>query len=364
MMMSSLMSCNDPFMSDHQSIMAVDPNDFLNDIGSVTKGTNESRADDEDHDSVCPFCSFLRCNELTDCLIDESQVFSADPALMEWVNMDDSLLENMILGGFGYPGSTPAVAASTSSSGNSVGTSLDITPSQSPDRDFDEFLSKLKFEPDEQFLSNEQTAFPFDAFEASNSNSAADLTPPLTPVHQATQDPLSTCLFESGIANFEEVNSSLQKQMLQSCLSDGCASGTASEWSQAPSPACTEVVADIAEVDSLSPYSEDSGDADSVHSFSSTASTLKRKAMGEEDDDDEEYLPPSKKANKGAQAAKRAPRKAPARRNRRVQDERVKNQNKVAAMKYRAKKRDEKSTMDVLYEAEEEKNKMLKVAAG
>lgn len=327
MMMSSLMSCNDPFMSDHQSIIAVDPNDFLNDIGSVTK--------------------------------DESQDFSADPALMEWVNMDDSLLENMILGGFGYLGSTPA-AALTSSSGNSVGTSLDITPSQSPDRDFDEFLSKLKFEPDEQFLSNEQTAFPFDAFEASNSNSAADLTPPLTPVHQATQDPLSTCLFESGIANFEEVNSSLQKQMLQSCLSDGGASGTASEWSQAPSPACTEVVADIAEVDSFSPYSEDSGDADSVHSFSSTASTLKRKAMGEEDDDDEEYLPPSKKANKGAQAAKRAPRKAPARRNRRVQDERVKNQNKVAAMKYRAKKRDEKSTMDVLYEAEEEKNKMLK----
>jgi len=55
-------------------------------------------------------------------------------------------------------------------------------------------------------------------------------------------------------------------------------------------------------------------------------------------------------------------RRRKARRNRRVQDERVKNQNKVAAMKYREKKKTEKETMEELMEIEVNKNTKLKAS--
>lgn len=92
----------------------------------------------------------------------------------------------------------------------------------------------------------------------------------------------------------------------------------------------------------------DSADLDSVRSFvtDSSSSTLKRKL----DDDDDNYSSP--------ESAPR--RKRATRRTRRVQDERVKNQNKVAAMKYRRKKREEKVDMDQLLDIEEERNKKLK----
>lgn len=93
--------------------------------------------------------------------------------------------------------------------------------------------------------------------------------------------------------------------------------------------------------------SDDNSDNESVHSYSTqtTSSTLKRKIS--KDSDAESVAPKRKKT---------------ARRNKRVQDERVKNQNKVAAMKYRKKKREEKSVLDVEMEAEEEKNKKLKAS--
>lgn len=352
-MKSSLVSRNDPFMSDHQSLMAVDPS-FSHDFGSFSKGT---KAVDDAHDTVCPFCSYLRSFELTEVLLDESQVFSTYPTWMELANMDDSQLENLILGGDSFVDTTGSATAEAN-----IGTSLALTPKHSPEHDFEEFLNTLEFTDE---LLNQPSAFTFD-FEASvsNSNSAVDLTPPLTPVHQSIQDPLSACIFESGIANFEEVSSSLLEQQEQH-LTLLESVGFKSDWSsQVSSPAITEAGT---EIEGTFQVDEDNGDTESVQSFGTTttttsrASTLKRKLVTvdeEVEDDDEEYLPPSKKANKAP--AKRAARKTPARRNRRVQDERVKNQNKVAAMKYRAKKRDEKSTMDVLYDIENEKNKKLK----
>lgn len=354
-MKSSLVSRNDPLMSDHQSLMAVDPS-FSHELGSFSKGTKA--LDDAYDDTVCPFCSHLHSFELTDVLLDESQVFSTYPTWMELANMDDSQLENLILSGDSFVDPTGTTAAAN------IGTSslLALTPKHSPEHDFEEFLSTLEF-TDETL--NQPSTFTFDYFEASNSNSAVDLTPPLTPVHQSIQDPLSACIFESGIANFEEVSNSLQEQQEQHMMLLESVS-LKSDWSsQVSSPAITEAAGtDIADIEAAFQVDEDNGDTESVQSFSTTtsrASTLKRKLVTIDEDTDEEYLPPSKKVNKKAQApTKRAARKTPARRIRRVQDERVKNQNKVAAMKYRAKKRDEKSTMDVLYEAEEEKNKKLK----
>lgn len=350
-MKSSLVSRNDPLMSGHPSLMAVEPS-FLNEFGSFTKGTKG--VDDASDDTVCPFCSSLHSIKLTDVLLDEGQIFSTYPTFMEIANMDDSQLENLILGG------GDSFVDTGSAAGANIGTLLALTPKHSPEHDFEEFLSTLEFNDDE--LLSQPSAFTFD-FEASTANSAVDLTPPLTPVHQSIQDPLSACIFESGIANFEEVSNSLQEQQEQHMLLLESVS-LKSEWSsQVSSPAITEEGTDFVYIEEAFQADEDNADdTESVQSFSTTtsrASTLKRQLKIEEEDDDE-YLPPSKKANKKAQApAKRGARKTPARRLRRVQDERVKNQNKVAAMKYRAKKRVEKSTMDVLYEAEEERNQKL-----
>ena len=55
-------------------------------------------------------------------------------------------------------------------------------------------------------------------------------------------------------------------------------------------------------------------------------------------------------------------RKKTIRRTKRIQDDRVKNQNKMAALKYRKKKRTEKNDLEKMFELEEDKNKKLKAS--
>lgn len=70
---------------------------------------------------------------------------------------------------------------------------------------------------------------------------------------------------------------------------------------------------------------------------------------------------PTRKRKLGDSPRSSAPKRRKPRRNtRRIQDERVKNQNKVAAMKYRLKKKDEKETLDDLLQIEVDKNTKLK----
>ncbi|KAJ6217878.1 hypothetical protein RDWZM_009035 [Blomia tropicalis] len=85
----------------------------------------------------------------------------------------------------------------------------------------------------------------------------------------------------------------------------------------------------------------------------SKRSSLKRKLScdceSDQTDSDGEYKPPSKSKSRLTR-----------RRTKRVQNERVKNQNKVAALKYRQKKKDEIGSLDYRLSFEEERNQRLK----
>lgn len=93
----------------------------------------------------------------------------------------------------------------------------------------------------------------------------------------------------------------------------------------------------------------DNFDTESAHSYctESSSSTRKRKLSG---------------ASTSSSVSSAAPKRRKTRRSKRVQDDKVKNQNKVAAMKYRKKKKDEKDGLDEVLEAEEEKNRKLKAS--
>ena len=139
----------------------------------------------------------------------------------------------------------------------------------------------------------------------------------------APSDLMNVCsINESDIANYEEVYACETEDAVSVC-------GTS-------------------EVDSIN----DTVDNESVHSFCTESSVYTVK----------ENTPKRKLSNDKSSGRVAPKRRKTARRTKRVQDDRVKNQNKVAAMKYRRKKRDEKIDLDDIVEVEEEKNKKLKAS--